>query len=767
MLKKQSELLNNRLESFLADLREATSSTVPKTGRLSRFRFSSPPPGWIWESDVDGKCLWCSHEVEQILGYRADELVGQELSSLALTSQSAEEFRRALATRKSVQNLKMEARDREGKPLSLLFNVLARETGPGKVTGFRGVAQVLETELPRRAPPLSHSIDASMTSVIEPRARTSWDAPYGFTDDGGQVTRTDERLEGYLETEPMIEGQRLTAPIRIQNLLLGVLEFDGTRDGRPWSDNDRALVEAVAEQLALALQDARTRELSEMALDDMREADQLKSQFLANMSHELRTPLNSIIGFSRVILKGIDGPVTDTQKQDLSAIYNAGQHLLGLINDILDLSKIDAGKMELAFSELDLAEIIRGVMSTAVGLVKDKPIKLVLNVPHDLPTIQVDSIRVRQVLLNLISNAAKFTDEGQIGVMAKIEEKRGRREVLISVSDTGPGIDPKDQEKLFEPFSQVDASPTRKTGGTGLGLSICRHLVELHGGKIWVESHPGRGSTFSFTLPTEPALSHAVEVGEEAPLILAVDDDPTVISRWKELFEADGYRFRSADDPFEVAALVEQLRPGMLLVDPLLTVRDPWQVLADVRRSPRASETPVMMCSLLKDQPKGFGLSGFDHLTKPVQEGPFRAALQRLPLREKAELDLLLIDSQLEDLRRLNSFATAQPRLRVRSAESGFEGLVSARQKAPDGIVLNLLMANAEGFRMMEALRVDERTRGVKVILMTPLEPSPEQHRQLRLWTEHLMRQATVAEQDLAAEVEIAVLRKPDSQSST
>jgi signal transduction histidine kinase len=281
-----------------------------------------------------------------------------------------------------------------------------------------------------------------------------------------------------------------------------VLEADGGRAG--WDEGDRRLAEDIAQQLGAAIQDARAHSLTQKALEEMREADRLKTQFLANISHELRTPLNSIIGFSRVILKGIDGPITELQDQDLTAIYNAGLHLLGLINDILDLSKIEARKMELALGEVDIREVIRNVMATAEGLVKDRPIELLIDVPEGLPVLQADNLRVRQILLNLISNAAKFTERGRIGVSARLQGAVGQEEILVSVSDTGPGIEIDDQAKLFEPFSQVDASPARKTGGTGLGLSICRHLVELHGGRIWVESSVGRGSTFSFSLPLRP-----------------------------------------------------------------------------------------------------------------------------------------------------------------------------------------------------------------------------------------------------------------------
>ena len=256
-----------------------------------------------------------------------------------------------------------------------------------------------------------------------------------------------------------------------------------------------AQAEAKREQLLADLQE-RGRQLEEAA-EQLREMDRLKSQFIANMSHELRTPLNAIIGFSSMLLKGMDGPLTDTQCQDLEAIHKGGKHLLALITDILDISQIWAGKMGLTLGDVALPEIIEDTITTATARIGSKPIELKQSLAPDLPVIQADKTRVRQVLLNLVTNAIKYTERGQVTVSASRDDGF----VTISVSDTGIGIPPEYQETIFEEFGRVDSSSTRKVDGLGLGLSISRRLVELHGGRIWVESEVGAGSTFHFSLP--------------------------------------------------------------------------------------------------------------------------------------------------------------------------------------------------------------------------------------------------------------------------
>lgn len=250
------------------------------------------------------------------------------------------------------------------------------------------------------------------------------------------------------------------------------------------------------------------RELA-AANEKLKEADRLKNEFVATISHELRTPLNSIIGFTKLILNEIDGPLNELQRTDLAAIYTSSQHLLSLVNDVLDFSKIAAGKMELHKEMLDFREIVVGVMSTTLALVGDKDIELIEEVEEDLPTVYADRVRIRQVILNLMSNAVKFTEEGSITLRVRRITEEVRRDgqrrtmpfILCSVTDTGMGVAEKDIPIVFEEFRQLDGSTARQAEGTGLGLPISKRLVEMHGGRLWAESKVGVGSTFSFTLP--------------------------------------------------------------------------------------------------------------------------------------------------------------------------------------------------------------------------------------------------------------------------
>ena len=296
-------------------------------------------------------------------------------------------------------------------------------------------------------------------------------------------------LSPYVRTEAAL-------PLKMGNQIIGVLDILSTEE-EDFGTDDVSVLQNVANQIAIALENARTYITEREAAKRLRELDQSKRRFLVNMSHELRTPLTNIIGFSRLMLKGIGGPLNDQQQADADIIYHNGQHLLGLINDLLDISHIEAGMMELEFRDVNLADLINSVMATASALVRDKEVELRQEIPSDLPTVEADATRIRQVLLRLLTNAAKFTQQGVITVRTQMSDEQ----VLVSVSDTGWGIPPDDFDRIFQRFEQGNLEHGGRPNGAGLGLALSREFVEMHGGSIWVESEVGHGSTFTFSLP--------------------------------------------------------------------------------------------------------------------------------------------------------------------------------------------------------------------------------------------------------------------------
>jgi GAF domain-containing protein/CheY-like chemotaxis protein len=555
-------------------------------------------------------------------------------------------------------------------------------------------------------------------------------------------------------------------PLKNGDRVIGALDVQ-SKDVNAFHPSDVAVLTILSDQIAVAIENARAFELSQEAVADMREADRVKSQFLANMSHELRTPLNSIIGFSRVILKGIDGPINEIQEQDLSAIYNSGQHLLALINDILDLSKIEAGKMELSFGDVNIPDLINSVLSTAVGLVKDKPVKLIKNVPSDLPLVRADNTRVRQVLLNLISNAAKFTDEGSITIDVSVEKApKGGQELVLRVTDTGPGIAEEDQIKLFQPFSQVDDSPTRKTGGTGLGLSICRSLVEMHGGRIGLErSTVGKGSTFAFTLPLPATSTTTEEESDAGPIILAVDDDRQVISLYERYLIPQGYRVVALTESTQAVAVAKELKPFAITLDVMMPNRDGWQVLYDLKNDPDTSGIPVVMCTIMEDKDKGFSLGAADFLSKPILQEELVSAIDRLNQDGRIR-EVLVVDDDADDLRLVEKILNEQNRYQVTLAQGGVQGWDLITAKPPHAIVLDLFMPDMNGFEVLEKLRADPSLRDIPVIVLSGADLTPEQYQLLAQFGQQLLTKSLLRENDLLSLLDHALKRYQSPQNS-
>jgi GAF domain-containing protein/CheY-like chemotaxis protein len=556
-------------------------------------------------------------------------------------------------------------------------------------------------------------------------------------------------------------------PLALKGEAFGIVELECIGEKHEFTEDEMTLAMTLANTAATAIENARLYEEQRRTAEQLREVDKLKSQFLANMSHELRTPLNSIIGFSRVILKGIDGQITDLQKQDLTAINSAGQHLLQLINNVLDISKIEAGKMELAFEEgVNLGDLINGAMSTAAGLTKDKPIKLERFVPADLPLVRADATRIRQVLINFLSNAAKFTEEGLITVRAEVQamppgivpREHAAYEVMVSVTDTGPGISLEDQRKLFQPFSQVDASPTRKVGGSGLGLSISRLLVELHGGRIGVESDEGKGSTFFFTLPlqsTEAELVSEPKAGarHSERIVLAIDDDQQVLNLYDRYLSEHGYKMVALTDPTLAVEYARESQPFAITLDVMMPKVDGWKVLEALKQNPETRSIPVVICSIVENQEKGFSLGAVSYLTKPFLEDDLIKALDRLN-GDGSISEVLVVDDDMADLRLVERVLKQAGNYKVRLAHGGPEGLVAIQTKPPHAIILDLFMPELDGFALLETVRGDPDLQEIPVIIFTAGDLTDAQRGRLSEFTQKLLYKSDFNEQELLISIE-------------
>jgi len=447
-----------------------------------------------------------------------------------------------------------------------------------------------------------------------------------------------------------------------------------------------------------------------------------KSAFLASMSHELRTPLNAIIGYSEMLYETAQDEGQEEFLADLAKIRDAGRHLLGLINDILDLSKIEAGKMELYLEEVDLAGLIDEVRAIVEPLVSANGNRLDIVCPTTLGRLRTDRTKLKQSLLNLLSNAGKFTHQGRV----TLEVRPADDEISLIVSDTGIGMTEEQQSRLFQAFSQADSSTTRRYGGTGLGLAITKHFCEMLGGSIAVESSPGRGSSFTITLPDRgyaaPAVAAALPEGaEHAPLVMIVDDDPNARDLLAMTVRREGYRVVEATDGESALALAREWHPDVVTLDVLMPRLDGWSVLTAFKSDPELAEIPVIIVTVLEDRGIAVSLGAAEFLTKPVDRGRLASTIRRHVYGSGVAL---VVDDESES-RTLARRHLDRLGWEAAEAEDGGAALAWLSQNPrPAMILLDLVMPGMDGFAFLEEIAKHAEWRAIPVVILTakPLE---------------------------------------------
>ncbi|MDQ1347170.1 MAG: hypothetical protein QG573_539 [Acidobacteriota bacterium] len=511
--------------------------------------------------------------------------------------------------------------------------------------------------------------------------------------------------------------------------------------------------------------DRRGRELAQANVRIL-EANRAKSQFLANMSHELRTPLNSIIGFSEILSDKLGGRIEPRFVRFLHNILSSGRHLLGLINDILDLSKIEAGKMDLVFEPVSMHDIVHGVSSVMHGIASRRRIQVEIELEPGLPVIVADPPRIKQVLYNLLSNAVKFSRDGdvvrlRVRAAAPGESGLSGPAIFIEVIDRGIGIRSDDQQLIFEEFRQVDGGSTRNMGGTGLGLALVKRFAEMHGGRVEVQSEPGHGSLFRVVLPVDAsAATNRRESGEplsfnftraearEAFLetghtVLVAEDDDVFFRGLAGDLEAAGYRVVRARNGDEVVDMAVAESPVAISLDLVLPGRDGWEVLKELKADSRTAGVPLIIVSLIDNHELGFALGADDYFQKPLDRARFLMRLKEL-LPDQREFDrssVLIIDDDLQVHDYLD-VELSEAGYRVHSATGGREGIGLAHALRPDVIILDLIMDGIDGFQTAAELSHHPETAQIPILVFTSRETTAEDRRELAGPTTALLTKA-------------------------
>jgi PAS domain S-box-containing protein len=792
--------------------------------------FAEVASDWFWESDKDLRWTYFSEGFQEVTGIAPTDLIGKTRREVGIGSAEPASWNTHLddlAHHRPFRNFEYPIRNSQGEIRFLRISARPIFDSVANFTGYRGIGTDVtdrrraEEEIKARVEELralgdvsqavnsTLDLDTVLTTIVAKAVQlsmTDGGTIYVF-DDASREFRLratygmDDKLIGAIRDRHVHIGdtaigkaaeQRvpiqvsdiqsdpssvldvivragfrslLTVPLLATDRIVGALVVRRKQPGEfPKSTVD--LLQTFAAQSVLAIQNARLFHEIEEKSRELAEASQHKSQFLTNMSHELRTPLNAIIGLTDMLVNNAPRFGTEKAVEPLRRVHRAGTHLLGLINQILDLSKIEAGKLELNLESVNILPLVEEVIGTARPLAEQNKNILDVECPRDLPPIEADAMRLRQIILNLLSNACKFTKAGKIKL--QVTTTLQQQFVQIAVIDTGIGMTAEQMSRLFEEFSQAHALTARQYGGTGLGLAITRRLCQMMGGDVTVASEPNKGSTFTVRLPFAAGeLAHeratpAGEAGVAEPgrdYVLVIDDDATARDLIADCLGQAGFTVITAAGGREGLKRAKEYHPIAITLDVLMPDIDGWTVLAALRGDPELADIPTVIATILDEQRHGMTLGAVGYLTKPID----REKLVNLIAKYRAPSGLtrvLLVEDDATQRERIRSWLEPQNWLLI-EADNGRVALDRLSECVADVILLDLMMPEMDGFELVAEMRKHPVWGQIPVIVVTALDLTTEDHARLNSGIEMVLRKETFSPTTL-----IECVRKVVAKSS-
>ena len=737
----------------------------------------------IVTADVHGRVTHFSPGAEELLGYRAEELLGTRAVDYYRGGlEEARAFMQRLRVEGRIRNYETALRTKDGGWVEVSSSISLLREVRGVVIGTLAIYKDM-TEHKRAEAALRESEEKYRTLFEECKDAIVINTPegkvvdvnqaflnlFGYTRDEGMEINVREhyihpadRVKFRQELEHKGAAKDFEAKLRKKD----GTEIDCLLTSTAWRAKDSSILgfQGILHDIT---ERKRAQEELRLAKEAAEEANRAKSAFLANMSHELRTPLNAIIGYSEMLQEEAADLGQEGLTPDLQKIQAAGKHLLALINDILDLSKIEAGRMDLFLETFDVALMIQDAAMTIQPLVEKNSNTLAIHCADDLGTMRADLTKVRQSLFNLLSNACKFTAQGTITLAVSRETVDEAVWLTFRVADTGIGMTPEQMGKLFQAFVQADASTTRQYGGTGLGLTITQRFCQMMGGDITVESALGQGSTFTIRLPaavTDPKAAVAPRVEAlpasalpasalpaGTPTVLVIDDDSTVHDLMQRFLHREGLRMATATSGEEGLRLARALRPAAITLDVMMPGMDGWAILTALKADPLLADIPVIMLTIVDDKNLGYALGAADYLTKPVDWDRLAAILQKYRCAHPPCTVLVVEDDA--DTRDMLQRLLTRENWAVTEATNGRVALERMAESQPELILLDLMMPEMDGFAFLEALRQQDAWRSIPVVVVTAIDLTPEDRQRLNGYVEQILQKGAYSREELLHEI--------------